>query len=229
MAPDSTAAPHGYAVYRYLAGSAIDLNRLSEWKGSAAADTLAVFLRELHALKPDAEVDAMPPAGGVPTDPQLLTMMQNLIKSRFNLSLHTEKRELSVYAISIGKAGLAGIKMVKNDSSGLQTGAAGLGRRRFRGATMADFAGQLQLRVLDRPVIDQSGLTGRFDFTLNWTPDEFQFPAASAAQRSAIPTGPNAPADLFTAVQEQIGMKLEATKARADVFVIDSVSRPSEN
>ena len=94
---------------------------------------------------------------------------------------------------------------------------------------MADFASVLQIRVLDRPVIDQSGTTDRFDFTLNWTPDEFQFPDAPAAQRSAIPTGPDAPPDLFTAVQEQLGMKLEATKALVDVFVIDRVSRPSEN
>ena len=94
---------------------------------------------------------------------------------------------------------------------------------------MVDLAGQLQMRVLDRPVIDQSGLTDRYDFTLNWTPDEFQFPAATAEQRARIPTGPDAPPDLFTAFQEQLGMKLEATKARADVLVIDKVSKPSEN
>jgi uncharacterized protein (TIGR03435 family) len=94
---------------------------------------------------------------------------------------------------------------------------------------MADLASQLQLRVLDRPVIDQSGLTDRFDFTLNWTPDEFQFPRASAAQRAAVPTNPDAPPDLFTAFQEQLGMKLEAKKAPTDIVVIDKVSKPSEN
>jgi uncharacterized protein (TIGR03435 family) len=85
------------------------------------------------------------------------------------------------------------------------------------------------LRVFDRPVIDQSGLTDRYDFTLNWTPGEFQLPNATAAQRSAIPTDPDAPPDLFTAVQEQLRMKLGTTKALADVFAIDNVSRPSEN
>lgn len=169
------------------------------------------------------------PQGGDPTDPQLLAMLQHLLQSRFNLAFHREKRELSVYAISIGKGGLAGIKMVKSVSSGLNMGSQGRGRVRFRGATMADLASQLQLRVLDRPVIDQSGLTDRFDFTLNWTPDEFQFPGAPAAQRAAIPAGPDAPPDLFTALQEQLGMRLRATKALADVFVIDRVSRPSEN
>jgi uncharacterized protein (TIGR03435 family) len=88
----------------------------------------------------------------------------------------------------------------------------------------------LQLRVLDRPVIDRTGLTDRYDFTLNWRPDEFQFPRASAVQRAAaITNGADALPDLFTAVQEQLGLKLDATKAPADVLVIDKVSKPSEN
>lgn len=88
----------------------------------------------------------------------------------------------------------------------------------------------MQLRVLDRPVIDQTGLTDRYDFTLNFRPDEFQFPSASAAQRaSAVTTGADALPDLFTAFQEQLGLKLAATKAPAEVLVIDRVSKPSEN
>ena len=94
---------------------------------------------------------------------------------------------------------------------------------------MADLVTLLQMRVLDRPVIDQSGLTDRYDFTLDWRPDEFQFPAASAAQRAAAAAAADDLPDLFTAFQEQLGLKLEAKKALADVLVIDKVSRPSEN
>jgi uncharacterized protein (TIGR03435 family) len=95
---------------------------------------------------------------------------------------------------------------------------------------MANFAFQLQLRVLDSPVIDQTGLTDRYDFTLNWRPDEFQFPRASEAQRAyAVTNGADALPDLFTGFQEQLGLKLEGTKALADVLVIDKVSKPSEN
>jgi uncharacterized protein (TIGR03435 family) len=94
---------------------------------------------------------------------------------------------------------------------------------------VSDLADQLQLRVLDRPVIDQSGLTDRYDFTLNWRPDEFQFPRASAAQRAASAADTESLPDLFTAFQEQLGLKLEAKKAPASVLVIDQVSRPSEN
>jgi uncharacterized protein (TIGR03435 family) len=157
-------------------------------------------------------------------------MLKNLMESRFGLSFHTEKRELSVYTVSIGKNGPAGIKMVKNTTNGQRIGSQGLGRTLFSGITMADFAGQLQLRVLDRPVIDRTGLTERYDFTLNWRPDEFQFPRATAAQRAAaVSTGADALPDLFTAVQEQLGLKLDAAKAPVDVLVIDKVSKPSEN
>jgi uncharacterized protein (TIGR03435 family) len=93
---------------------------------------------------------------------------------------------------------------------------------------MADFAGVMQGAVLDRPVVDQTGLTGRWDFTLKWTPDEFQF--GGLGVRVPTPTNAaDAPPDLFTAVQEQLGLKLDSTKAPAEVFVVDRVEKPSEN
>jgi uncharacterized protein (TIGR03435 family) len=69
-----------------------------------------------------------------------------------------------------------------------------------RNATLADFAGLMQSAVLDRPVVDQTGLTGRYDFTLTWTPDEFQFGGLGA---NVPPPADNAeaPPDLFTAIQ----------------------------
>jgi uncharacterized protein (TIGR03435 family) len=201
---------------------------------------LIIFTFELHLTQVSGlpgwaetegyEIVAKLPQGGDPSDVQIRTMLKNLMQSRFGLSFHTEKRELSVYTISIGKNGPAGIKMVKNTTNGQRVGAQSLGRTLFSGITMADFAGQLQLRVLDRPVIDRTGLTDRYDFTLNWRPDEFQFPRATAAQRAvAVAAGADALPDLFTAVQEQLGLKLDATKAPVDVLVIDGVSRPSEN
>ncbi len=169
------------------------------------------------------------PQGGDPTDSQLFTMVQDLLKSRFNLSFHMEKRELSVYAITVGQAGSPGIKMVKSDSSGLGMSTQGVARVSFRGGTMANLANQLQLRVFDRPVVDRSGLTERYDFTLDWRPDEFQFPNMPAPQRAAAIAANDAFPDLFAAFEQQLGMKLEATKAIVDVLVIDHVSKPTEN
>ena len=87
---------------------------------------------------------------------------------------------------------------------------------KFTNDSMADFAQTMQLMV-DRPVIDQTNLSGRYDFTLLWTPDTLR-----AAE-------PDAPPGLFTAVQEQLGLKLEATRAPTDVFVIDAATRPTQN
>jgi uncharacterized protein (TIGR03435 family) len=175
------------------------------------------------------EIVAKLPQGGNPSDSQLRAMLQHLLQSRFGLSFHMEKRELSVYAIGIGKNGPAGVKMATNTAGGLRMGTRGVARVNFQGATMGALAAQLQLRVLDRPVIDQTGLEGRYDFTLDWRPDEFQFPAFSPAQRAAVQANNDALPDLFTAFQEQLGLKLEATKAPAPVLVIDKISKPSEN
>jgi uncharacterized protein (TIGR03435 family) len=93
---------------------------------------------------------------------------------------------------------------------------------------MANFAGTMQMVVLDRPVVDQTGLAGRYDFTLNWTPDETQF--GGAGLRVPPPSdNANAPPGLFTAIQEQLGLRFESTKAPVDVLVVDRVEKPTEN
>ena len=95
-----------------------------------------------------------------------------------------------------------------------------------RNGTMTNFAVfGLQGAVLDRPVLDQIGLTDRFDFILTWAPDEPQF-----GGRIPPPSeSPNPPPGLFTAIQEQLGLKLDGVKAPADVMVIDHAEKPSEN
>jgi uncharacterized protein (TIGR03435 family) len=212
---------------------------LTEMRGRDTLAQLIAFAFVLHRSQISGlpgwaeteryEIVAKLPPGGDPTDAQLRTMLQNLIRSRFALSFHMEKRELAVYTIGVGKQGPAGVKMVKNSTSGVRTGVRGLGKLNFQGTTMAHLASMLQLRVLDRPVIDQSGLTDRYDFTLDWRPDEFQFPNAPAPQRAAAIEAADGLPNLFAAFQEQLGMKLEATKAPTDVLAIEKVSRPSEN
>ncbi len=206
---------------------------------SVSLANLFVFAWDIHPSQvtgfPDwaqtegYEIAASSPLFASATEAQLKTMLQNLVKSRFNLTLHSEKRELPAYAITIGKNGPVGLKLVKNTSNGPRFNAQGLGSIVFSGVTIADFAGQMQQRVLDRPVVDQTGLTDRWDFTLNWRPDEFQFPALLPVQRDYWIAQNAGKPDLFAAVQEQLGLKLESTKVPMDIFVIDSASRPSEN
>lgn len=179
------------------------------------------------------DVNAALPEGGVPTDAQLRVMIQNFVKDRFGLSFHTEKRDLSVYTINLGKDGLAGIKMTRNDSQGGNGGGTfagsvqGMGVMTMGNATMTDMASLLQRLALDRPVVDQTGLTGRYQISLRWATDNTQFP--TIALRPAPPEGIEPLPDLVTAFREQLGLKLEATKVPTDVLVFDKVSRPSEN
>jgi len=174
------------------------------------------------------DLDAEPDGEGAPNDKQWKIMMKKLIVDRFKLKFHADKRELSVYVLSVSKAGQ---KMTK--SEGDPDGLPGLwfqqlGNLNVRNANMADFAGLMQSAVLDRPVLDQTGIVGRWDFTLKWTPDDSQFSGFGA--HIPPPTdAANAPPNLYTAIQEQVGLKLEATKAPADVMVIDQVEKPTDN
>ena len=93
-------------------------------------------------------------------------------------------------------------------------------------ATMSDFTGfALQGAVLDRPVLDQTGIKGRYDFTLTWAPLGTEF----GGKLPPPPPSDNPPPGLFTAIQEQLGLKLDAVKAPADVMVIDKAEKPSAN
>jgi uncharacterized protein (TIGR03435 family) len=174
------------------------------------------------------DLAAQPDGEGQPNDRQWKTMVQKLLADRFKLTFHRDKKELSVYAIAVGKTGP---KLTKSegDPNGLPgLFFRGLGVLPGRNATMADFAGVMQTAVLDRPVVDQTGLAGRYDFLLTWTPDETQFGGLGARVPPPADDAAARP-DLFTAIQEQMGLKLESTKAPADVLVVDRVEKPSEN
>jgi uncharacterized protein (TIGR03435 family) len=89
---------------------------------------------------------------------------------------------------------------------------------------MVQFASMMQRAVLDRPVVDKTGLSGKYDFDLEWTPDETQF-GGQGPPGTPESTKP----DLFAAIQRQLGLRLEATKGLVAVLIIERVERPSEN
>jgi uncharacterized protein (TIGR03435 family) len=165
-------------------------------------------------------IDGVPDAEGTPDWHQYRRMLQKLLTTRFGLVMHQDKRELSVYTLNVAKGGPKLEKSKSDpdalpDSSGHGMGASQI--MKFTNDSMTDFAQVLQLMGVDRPVVDQTNLPGRYDFTLLWTPD-----AMRAAEPDAAPA-------LFTAVQEELGLKLEATRTLADVFVIDAATRPTQN
>jgi len=165
------------------------------------------------------DIDGLPDAEGAPNWHQYRLMLQKLLSTRFGLAMHRDKRELPVYAITVAKGGPKLEKSTRDPDALSDQSGHGIGPAqymRFTNDSMTDFAQFLQL-MGDRPVVDQTSLAGRYDFTLLWTPD--------VMRDAPTDTAPG----LFTAVQEQLGLKLAATRAPIDVFVVDAVTRPTEN
>lgn len=172
------------------------------------------------------DIAALTPGDVRPTRDEQMGMLRKLLTDRFQLQFHREPREFSIYVLEVGKGGAKLrptakpedvpylINVVYPQSIKLPA----------RNVTMGDFAAMLQRAVVDRPVVDKTRLSGRYDFDLEWAPDESQFdgeiPAASADA--------NAP-PLFTAIQQQLGLKLVATRGPVDALVVDRAERPSAN
>jgi uncharacterized protein (TIGR03435 family) len=172
-----------------------------------------------------------PDVPGQPNVDQMKVMIQKLLVDRFQLKFHFEKRELPVYAVRLAKTG-AKITTSKDDPKGIPGW--NFGRNpagmimAFRNSPMSQFTAVLQ-NSTDRPVVDQTGLSGRYDFTLNFTPDAAMATALSGGPPPPAADNPDAAPDLFAAFQRQLGLKLEPTRAPVDVMVIDKVEKPSEN
>jgi uncharacterized protein (TIGR03435 family) len=177
------------------------------------------------------DIEAKPDAAGRPNQKQMQTMVQKLLADRFKLTFHHDKRELSVYVIRVGSGGpkMTKTKSDVNDPSAFFFRA--LGDLTVRNQSMKDFATWMQSGVMDKPVVDETELTDRYDFQLKWTPDESQFGQfrGTGAVVPPPPDDPKAPPNLYTAMQEQLGLKMGPAKFPDDVIVIDHVEKHSEN
>jgi uncharacterized protein (TIGR03435 family) len=190
------------------------------------------------------------PAGNAPMQ-QVRVMVQSLLADRFGLTLHRETKELPVYDLEAAKSG---IKLAASKEGSCVTPdpnnppRPGEPRPRFCG-NIGMQRGLLEAYgiplprllaalsdLLGRPVIDKAGITGTFDIHLEFTPDEATAngpgqgngPPGDPAARPAPPAEPTAPS-IFTALQEQLGLRVESAKGPVEVLVIDHVQRPSEN
>jgi len=159
-------------------------------------------------------------------------MLQRALLDRFKLKTHVETKTLPVYELVLAKGGS---KLKETDPSGNYPNAIRGPDGVARGGSMRMQPGKLEgqgiaisglintlARNLERTVIDKTGLTAKYDFTLTWKPDNVPGGQDTGASDS------NAP-DLFTAIQEQLGLKLVATRGPVDTLVIDSVEKPTEN
>jgi uncharacterized protein (TIGR03435 family) len=148
------------------------------------------------------------PQGDISSE-RILAMTRNLLADRFRLNLHRESKELPVLALVIAKGGA---KLHPSVAGGLDV-RGGKGHFTARKITMPILAAQLAGRVFDRPVLDRTGIAGEFDIDLDWALDENP------------DTGPS----IFTALREQLGLRLESARGPVEMLVIDHAERPSEN
>jgi uncharacterized protein (TIGR03435 family) len=177
------------------------------------------------------DIEIQPDQPGAPSKEQWNSILQKLLADRFQFKLHTEQRELPAYILTVAKGGP---KMTKRSiqtlggQGGQEATMLRPGTINAQALSMDDFAHTLR-RILDRPVIDQTGLPGLWDLNLKWTPDESQFSGMMRGPQPPSDESADAPPPLFTAIQEQLGLKLDSGKAQVPVLVIDSVEKPSAN
>jgi uncharacterized protein (TIGR03435 family) len=158
------------------------------------------------------DIEARADAGvGEPSREQVLKMIGALLEDRFKLASHRETAQLPIYTLVAGKSGA---KLKAAESGAEPTRSFRLGQLTTQKMSMTELANILTLD-LKRPVRDETGLKGEFAFTLEWA--------------RGLDESDGSKPSLFTAVQEQLGLKLESTKGPVEVLVIDRVERPSEN
>jgi bla regulator protein blaR1 len=184
--------------------------------------------------KPDTSADAGDPQINVgkltysqfnTAQERMRARLQPLLAERFQLAIHHETKEQTVYALVIAKSGPK-LKESKGEGRRIGINQANL---TALGAPLPILA-QLLSQRLGRPVLDQTGLKGEYDFEMSWTPGpgEIAGPMPPPGMDAPPPPDPNGPS-LFTAIQEQLGLRLESTKGPMEMIVIDRAEKASEN
>jgi len=172
-----------------------------------------------------------------------LAMLVPVFEDRFGLKFHHETRNLTQYVLVIAKGGLKMKEAAPGETypNGMHppSGGSGAGMMRMQPGELSAQAVSMQILVrqlsfnLGSTVVDQTGLTGKYDFDLKWTPEVSSGitagPSESGQPGGNPPSSDNTGPSLFTALEEQLGLKLEAKKAPADVIVIDHIEQPSPN
>ncbi|HWE48355.1 MAG TPA: TIGR03435 family protein [Bryobacteraceae bacterium] len=152
-------------------------------------------------------------------------MVRALLSERFQLAVHRATKELNVYALVVAKDGL---KLRESGEPEKPTdGRLHISNGLLVGQKIAlKFVAPMLAEYLGRPVTDRTGLTGNYDFELRWTPDPTENPLPTdAGQTPPDPGGPT----LFTALQEQLGLKLESRKGPVEILIVDRAEKASEN
>jgi uncharacterized protein (TIGR03435 family) len=178
---------------------------------------------EVKRFNVEAKVPSNTTADEVPS------MMQSLLRERFHLRAHMDKKSLPVYSLGVGNSGSKLRDAAPCASPSATNPCSGIamqpeGRLIGRTAEMQQVVGILSY-LLSRPVLDDTHLTGKYDFDLRWRPDSLTTPFEGNPNDHVEPDDP----DIFAALQQQLGLKIKSGKAPATVLRIDLVEEPTEN
>lgn len=228
-------APDSDTFMKAHPGGRLELSRVTLRTLTALAYRLQPFqISGGPAWVRSENFDIITEAAERPTEAQLFLMIRALLAERFSLKVHFGTAERPVYVLVAGKAGgspPSGLQVSTEgscvkvdptappDPNACGSIAMGVNHLEAHEVSMARFAEALA-RAVDRPVINKTGRTENFNISLRWLPDEHQAIPSS----DAIPLPPDTPS-IFTALQEQLGLKLEPSKAAIDVLVIDHAQR----
>lgn len=169
-------------------------------------------------------IEAVTPGDAKPDRLEQMQMLRALLVERFSLKFHRQEKEFSIYELTVAKGGSKLKPAADPDASPQLIGVVYPGKIEVpaKSVTMDDFVAMLQRATLDRPTVNKTGLTGKFDFTLDWAPDESQYGGEVGKAPDEAPMPP-----LFTAVQEQLGLKLTPTRGMVNAMIVDSAEKPS--
>ncbi|MDP9051098.1 MAG: TIGR03435 family protein [Acidobacteriota bacterium] len=175
------------------------------------------------------DVAAIPDAPGQPSMMQMRGMVKKMLTERFAMKLHSDKREMPAYVLTAGKGGQ---KLTASQIQGILPGLSmSPGKGGFTlnvmNATMKDLTGFMQMLVLDRPVVNQTDISGRYDMHVTFTPDLSMFNGRGL--KATVEDGVEPAPDLYDAMEQQLGLKLTQQKAPVDVVVIEHLEKPSAN
>jgi len=171
-------------------------------------------------------IEAVVPGEVRPTRMEQMQMLRALLVEHFALKFHHVDKEFSIYELTVAKGGAKLKAAADPDAQPQLVGVVYPGKVEVpaKSVTMDDFVAMLQRATLDRPTVNKTGLAGKYDFTLDWTPDETQYGGELPKSPDDAPSPP-----LFTAVQEQLGLKLTATRGMVSAMVVDGAVRPAES
>jgi len=200
----------------------------------AEGATAAILVRHAYNLKDfqlsggpswmydrDTQFNVRATFEGEATDQRIRVMLRALLAQRFALKVHSAQKAGSIFELSVAGAG-AKLTSAKGDNPSRR------GCSPYPAAcsdvSMADFADYLSAIVLSEVVVDKTGLDGRYDLTVSWSPDNTQF-RGNGGRGFFAGDGPS----LFTALREQVGLQLRPVKGDVETFIVDSITMPTPN